>query len=419
MVVLCAELSSERPGHVVATIVGEHPGALAQPLEATPGGAPRVHALLPAVGDGDGDGEATLLAARRLAARLQRHGTVSLSSFYADPGELARAVQEAELVLDVLQRSHGSNGALAEEIRTGTTYRLLFRVLASHPEEVRAFYEDTVAPLVKYDGQYGTDLVGTLEAYLERNCNTNATAAAIYAHRHTVAYRLERVRELSGLDPGAVRGSRAPGARPQGLPDPRSAAAAVALRLALAYPGQMPAVAERLSADAYLARDDPRRTELLDGRLVVNEPTLLHQLTVTEILTAVKIWVAAAPGRGVVSLPLDVRLDDDNVLAPDVLWFAAPVPIDAVRAPRVPDLVVEVRSPSTWAHDLGPKRELYERHGVRELWLVDTAARSVIVFVRPPGAAEFADPVELGAQATLTSPLLPGFAAAVAALFPA
>ena len=48
---------------------------------------------------------------------------------------------------------------------------------------------------------YRTDLVGTLGSYPERNCNMNATAAAIYAHRHTVAYRLDRVRELTGLDP--------------------------------------------------------------------------------------------------------------------------------------------------------------------------------------------------------------------------
>jgi DNA-binding PucR family transcriptional regulator len=41
----------------------------------------------------------------------------------------------------------------------------------------------------------------TLEAYLVNNCNMNATAAAIYAHRHTVAYRLDRVRELTELDP--------------------------------------------------------------------------------------------------------------------------------------------------------------------------------------------------------------------------
>jgi PucR family transcriptional regulator, purine catabolism regulatory protein len=74
-------------------------------------------------------------------------------------------------------------------------------VLASHPEEVRSFFEDTVAPIVRYDDQYGTDLVGTLDAYLENNCNMNATAATIFAHRHTVAYRLERARELTGLDP--------------------------------------------------------------------------------------------------------------------------------------------------------------------------------------------------------------------------
>ncbi|HWT92460.1 MAG TPA: helix-turn-helix domain-containing protein [Solirubrobacteraceae bacterium] len=189
-VILCAELSTDRPRHVVATIAGEVPGALAQHMDG------RVYALLPAAG-GDDAPEDTLATARRLATRLQRHGTVGLSSFYADPADLPRAIQEAELVLDVLRQS---DAPIAEDIGTGT-YRLLFRVLASHPEEVRSFFEDTVAPIVRYDDQYRTDLVGTLEAYLEQNCNMNATAAAIYAHRHTVAYRLERVKELTQLDP--------------------------------------------------------------------------------------------------------------------------------------------------------------------------------------------------------------------------
>ena len=189
-VVLCAELTTDRPRHVVATIAGEYAGALAQHMEG------RVYALLPAAGADDAP-ESTLAAARRLATRLQRHGTVGLSSFYTDPAEFGRAIQEAELVLDVLRRS---DVPISEDIGTGT-YRLLFRVLASHPEEVRSFYEDTVAAIVKYDDQYATDLVGTLEAYLDQNCNMNATAAAIYAHRHTVAYSLERVKELTGLDP--------------------------------------------------------------------------------------------------------------------------------------------------------------------------------------------------------------------------
>ncbi len=189
-VALCAELTTDRPRHVVATIAEDAPGALAQHLDG------RVYALLPDGGGGGGPDQA-LARARGLAERLRRHGLVGLSSFYADPGELGRAIQEAELVLDVVRRS---GGPLEQDIGTGT-YRLLFRVLASHPEEVRSFYEDTVAPVVRYDDQYRTDLVGTLEAYLEHNCNMNATAAAIYAHRHTVAYRLERVRELTSLDP--------------------------------------------------------------------------------------------------------------------------------------------------------------------------------------------------------------------------
>ncbi len=198
-VVLCAELTSERPGHLVAVIAGEYSGALAQLMDAAHGQPARIYALLPAV-DAERPSEATLAAARKLAARLGRHGPVGLSSFYTDPAEVGRAMQEAELVVDVLRQSDGLGGIDSQDIGTGT-YRLLFRVLASHPEEVRSFYEDTVAPIVRYDDQYRTDLVGTLEAYLEQNCNMNATATAIYAHRHTVAYRLDRVRELTGLDP--------------------------------------------------------------------------------------------------------------------------------------------------------------------------------------------------------------------------
>ena len=94
---------------------------------------------------------------------------------YADPAELDCAVQEAELVLEVL---HHSGVPIADEIGGGT-YKLLFRMLASHPEEVRSFYEVTIAPVVRYDDQYRTDLLHTLQAYLDANCNMNATAATI------------------------------------------------------------------------------------------------------------------------------------------------------------------------------------------------------------------------------------------------
>src|SRR5918994_7348700 len=79
-VVLCAELSSERPRHVVALIGSEYPGALAQHVEGGPAG--RVYALLPG-----SDQTAAVAAAHALARRLQRHRVVALSSFYGDPAE--------------------------------------------------------------------------------------------------------------------------------------------------------------------------------------------------------------------------------------------------------------------------------------------------------------------------------------------
>jgi Uma2 family endonuclease len=180
----------------------------------------------------------------------------------------------------------------------------------------------------------------------------------------------------------------------------------------------MATVAERLTADAYLARDDPRRTELIDGVVVVNEPSVLHQRLCARIFRALDDWTATPDGHGDASLPINVPLDTRNVLAPDVLWFAEPLDLRAINAPRAPDLAVEVRSPGTWRYDVGRKRELYEQHGVAELWLADTASRTLIVYRRSQAKAGFDVALELGADATLTSPLLHGFAAAVGELVP-
>jgi len=194
---LCATLTSDRPRLVATTIAAEYPGALAEQLDgAAPDARPRIYAALPA-GVGDGSPAAAMGLAQQLVGRLQRHAIVGLSSFHANPAELGGAAHEAELVLEVLQQS---GAPIAEEIGGGT-YKLLFRMLASHPEEVRSFYEETVAVLVRYDDKYRTELLRTLEAYLDANCNMNATATEIFTHRHTVAYRLERIHELTGLDP--------------------------------------------------------------------------------------------------------------------------------------------------------------------------------------------------------------------------
>jgi hypothetical protein len=135
------------------------------------------------------------------AERLHVHGPTVVTSFYRGPREVLRAAREASLMLDFAERDGVAavNGGAGSEV-----YRLLFRVLASHPEEVHGFFEDTVAPVARYDDQYRGELLPTLECYLANDCNMNATARVMYAHRHTIAYRLERVRELTGLDPAST-----------------------------------------------------------------------------------------------------------------------------------------------------------------------------------------------------------------------
>jgi PucR C-terminal helix-turn-helix domain/GGDEF-like domain len=189
-VALCAELNRDRPRQVMDTIRSEQPEALAEHLDH------RVYALIPPE-KGKDPATAAPEVARRLAEALAPGASVGVSSFCSQPHRFYRAIQEAELVLDVLKHQTGDD---ATDVHSAV-YRLLFRAVASHPDEVKRFYEDTVAPLVRYDESYHADLVGTVEAYFAHNCNMNATAAGIYAHRHTIAYRLERVRELTGLDP--------------------------------------------------------------------------------------------------------------------------------------------------------------------------------------------------------------------------
>jgi sugar diacid utilization regulator len=114
-----------------------------------------------------------------------------------DPGELPRAASEALLAANVAQGS--DDGAVLAFEQTGA-YRLLLSAMSENPEELQRFYSETVEPLVAYDNQYETDLVGTLEAFLDADGNVAGTAQRMFTHRHTIYYRLERVRELSGHD---------------------------------------------------------------------------------------------------------------------------------------------------------------------------------------------------------------------------
>ena len=114
-----------------------------------------------------------------------------------DPADLGRAVNEALLAANVVEG--GSEQPVLAFDETGA-YRLLLSAMSEDPEELRRFYAETVEPLVAYDEQYETDLIQTLETFLDADGNVAGTAQRMFTHRHTIYYRLDRVRELTGLD---------------------------------------------------------------------------------------------------------------------------------------------------------------------------------------------------------------------------
>jgi sugar diacid utilization regulator len=175
------------------------PGAIAASSESDAG---EVMVVVP---DPDGD------TGRRVAASVLRELESGLPGFAfaigrsrraEDPLDLHRAGNEALLAANVVEGDQErSELAYAE---TGT-YQLLLPHM-NDPAELNRFYKETVSPLVAYDEQYETDLLGTLSTFLECDANVNATAARLITHRHTIRYRFERVRELTGLDVSSTDG---------------------------------------------------------------------------------------------------------------------------------------------------------------------------------------------------------------------
>jgi DNA-binding PucR family transcriptional regulator len=146
-------------------------------------------------------------AAETLANELETGLTgftigVARSRLASDPVDLYRAGQEALLAANVGE----AEGARLLAFEQTGAYRLLLPAMSEDPAELERFYSETVEPLVAYDEQYETELVSTVETYLENDGNVAATAQQLFTHRHTIRYRLERARELCGHDVTSTEG---------------------------------------------------------------------------------------------------------------------------------------------------------------------------------------------------------------------
>lgn len=181
-----------------------------------------------------------------------------------------------------------------------------------------------------------------------------------------------------------------------------------------------------MTAEQFLAIGERLpNAQLIDGEVVVNSPSGKHQDIVLQLGARLLRWVEAVPGRGKCGITVDVRLDGRNVYAPDLWWVGEqgkPDPDEALYfpgPPRIPDIAVEVLSPSTRGKDLGVKRARYEQLGLPELWVIDPKTVTATIWRRSaPDVTVFDVTIKLQGDDMVESPQLRGFAVRLADLFP-
>ena len=135
----------------------------------------------------------------------------------------------------------------------------------------------------------------------------------------------------------------------------------------------MPTKEKLWTYEDYLELEDEKRYEVIEGELIMAPaPIPYHQAVSRNITYAMWDYVKKKKLGVVYDAPIDVVFDEHNVLQPDILFISEErIGIVGDKAiVGVPDLVVEVVSPSTLGRDTVRKKAIYERFGVKEFWLV-------------------------------------------------
>ncbi|MEW6424535.1 MAG: Uma2 family endonuclease [Bacillota bacterium] len=161
----------------------------------------------------------------------------------------------------------------------------------------------------------------------------------------------------------------------------------------------------------YCLLPEDKRAELIGGDFyLVPSPSVIHQRVAARIADLLRSFVAERKLGEVFYAPLDVVLTPYDVVQPDIMFISSEranlVTEENIQGP--PDLIVEILSPSTGMRDRTIKKKLYARSGVRELWLVNTAAQVIEVFDLEAGEEASPAVYARGREPVLTSKVLPG-----------
>ena len=149
-----------------------------------------------------------------------------------------------------------------------------------------------------------------------------------------------------------------------------------------------------------------------------NAPSYEPQYTVGEVSFALRLFVKQHQSGVILEAPFEVHLTENTKpVQPDVLFIRADQqpPAGTQVFIGVPDLIIEVISPSSIRLDRTVKFDAYEQTGVAEYWLVDPKARLVEVYTLARG--EYALFGQYTGDELITSAVLPGLQIKASSLF--
>jgi PucR family transcriptional regulator, purine catabolism regulatory protein len=159
--------------------------------------------LLCAVVDAREDADAVALATRAREALMAEHGELRAAASRPAPvGSLRRTFHEARCALEAAGLANGSAPPVASYRDLGA-----FQLLLSLQDDdaLRLYCDSVLGPLEHASGEYGDELIRSLEAFIEQNGQWEKAARELYCHRHTLRYRIRRVEELTGRDLSSAR----------------------------------------------------------------------------------------------------------------------------------------------------------------------------------------------------------------------
>jgi Uma2 family endonuclease len=147
---------------------------------------------------------------------------------------------------------------------------------------------------------------------------------------------------------------------------------------------------KKYTVDDYMMLEEGAPFQLINYELVMSpSPIPFHQVISRRIVNAISDFLGEKVEDGfLVYSPMDVKLDEGNILQPDILYVCAERKDQIVKAcvEGAPDLVVEILSPSTGYYDLRQKKDIYEKYGVKEYIIVDPIEQSVELYALKDGA---------------------------------